>query len=122
MKPDIASITTLSPGLAERPEGVGGVPAGWLIRSPDLRQFGTDQRRCAIASPGAIIGIPTLRIPRVACPAHVSCRASAHPEDSAIVVTGHDFRWEAAGALPLTNPSGMAWEQVRVEIVAPASH
>jgi hypothetical protein len=65
---------------------------------------------------------PTLRIYRVTCPAHGNCPASAHPEDPAIVVTGRDFRWEAAGTAPPANPSGAAWEQVRVEIVASASH
>ena len=64
----------------------------------------------------------TLRIYRVTCPAHATCPASAHPEDPAIVVTGREFRWEPAGTPPPANPSGTAWERVRVEIVAPASH
>jgi len=37
-----------------------------------------------------------------------------------VVVTGRDFRWEPAGTPPPANPSGAAWEQVRVEIVAAA--
>ena len=64
----------------------------------------------------------TLRILRVTCPAHGTCPASAHPEDPAIVVTGQDFRWEPARASPPENPSGTAWEQVRVEIVAAVKH
>jgi quercetin dioxygenase-like cupin family protein len=63
---------------------------------------------------------PTLRILRVTCPAHGACPASAHPEDAAVVVTGREFRWEPPRSEPAANPSGTAWEQVRVEIVAPA--
>jgi len=63
---------------------------------------------------------PTLRILRVTCPARAECPPSAHPDDPAIVVTGRDFRWEAAGTPLASNPSGTPWEQVRVEIVAPA--
>jgi hypothetical protein len=63
---------------------------------------------------------PTLRIYRVTCPAHAVCPPSAHPEDPAVVVTGREFRWEDAGAPSLSNSSGAAWEQVRVEIVPPA--
>jgi hypothetical protein len=63
---------------------------------------------------------PTLRIYRVTCPAHAACPPSAHPEDPAVVVVGHDFRWEAAGAAPAMNSTGTAWEEVRVEIVAPS--
>lgn len=63
---------------------------------------------------------PTLRILRVTCPPHAACPASAHPEDPAVVVTGRDFRWETVGTPPPSNPSGAAWEQVRVEIVPPA--
>jgi hypothetical protein len=62
---------------------------------------------------------PTLRIYRVTCPAHAACPPSAHPEDGAVVVTGREFRWEAAGTAPASNTTGSAWEQVRVEIVAP---
>jgi len=61
----------------------------------------------------------TLRILRVTCPPHAECPASAHPEDPAVVVTGREFRWEPARTPPLSNPSGTAWEQVRVEIVSP---
>ena len=61
---------------------------------------------------------PTLRIYRVTCPAHAACPASSHPQDPAVVVTGREFVWEPAGSEPQTNPSGNAWEQVRVEIVA----
>ena len=63
----------------------------------------------------------TLRILRVTCAAHAACPPSAHPEDGAIVVTGHDFRWEAAHTPPPENSTSAAWEQVRVEIVAPPS-
>jgi hypothetical protein len=63
---------------------------------------------------------PTLRIYRVTCPAHAACPPSAHPEDAAVVVTGREFHWEPAGTPPPSNPSGTAWEEVRVEIVAPA--
>jgi len=63
---------------------------------------------------------PTLRILRVTCPAHAACPPSAHPEDPAVVVTGREVRWETAGEPPRSNPSGAAWEQVRVEIVATA--
>ena len=63
---------------------------------------------------------PTLRIYRVTCAPHSACPPSAHPEDPAVVVTGREFRWEVAGTPLPTNPSGAAWEQVRVEIVAPA--
>jgi quercetin dioxygenase-like cupin family protein len=62
---------------------------------------------------------PTLRIFRVTCPAHAVCPPSAHPEDAAVVVAGRDFRWEPAATPPVSNSSGTAWEQVRVEIVAP---
>jgi hypothetical protein len=62
----------------------------------------------------------TLHIYRVTCPAHAACPPSAHPEDAAVVVTGREFRWEPAGTPPPSNPSGTAWEEVRVEIVAPA--
>jgi quercetin dioxygenase-like cupin family protein len=61
----------------------------------------------------------TLRILRVTCPPHAACPQSAHPEDAAVVVTGREFRWEPAGSEPASNPSGTAWEEVRVEIVAP---
>ena len=64
---------------------------------------------------------PTLRIHRVTCPAHSECPPSAHPEDPAVVVTGREFRWENAGTPPLSNSSGTAWQQVRVEIVKPAN-
>jgi quercetin dioxygenase-like cupin family protein len=63
---------------------------------------------------------PTLRIYRVTCPAHAACPLSAHPQDAALVVTGREFRWEPAGTPPPMNSSGSPWEQVRVEIVAPA--
>jgi hypothetical protein len=64
----------------------------------------------------------TLRIFRVTCPAHAACPPSADPEDPAIVITGRDFRWEAAHTPPLENVTGQAWEQVRVEIVASMTH
>jgi hypothetical protein len=59
----------------------------------------------------------TLRILRVTCAAHAVCPASAHPEDPAVVVMGHDFRWLEGGAAPLRNTTDKAWEQVRVEIM-----
>ena len=65
---------------------------------------------------------PTLRIYRVTCAAHTTCPVSAHPQDPAIVVTGREFRWEAAGTPPAENSSGVAWEQIRVEIAASARH
>jgi hypothetical protein len=62
----------------------------------------------------------TLRIYRVTCPAHADCPPSPHPADPAVVVTGRDFRFEPAGTPPPSNPSSTAWQQLRVEIVAPA--
>ena len=63
---------------------------------------------------------PTLRIYRVTCPPHGACPASAHPEDAAVVVVGREFHWEPANTPPQANGGGNPWEEIRVEIVAPA--
>lgn len=102
-------------------EELDGVASEYLrieLKSQPPDQPPTDVRR----APGDRMPYesPTLRILRVTCPAHAACPVTDHPEDGAVVVTGHNFRWEPAGAEPASNPSGAAWEQVRVEIVAPA--
>lgn len=57
-----------------------------------------------------------LRIMRVTCAAKSACPVSAHAEDPAVVVTGKNFVFLAAGAGAVMNSSDAAVEQVRVEL------
>jgi hypothetical protein len=102
-------------------EELDGVASEYLrleLKAQPADQPPTDVRR----APGdrTPYESPTLRIYRVTCPAHATCPPSAHPEDAAVVVNGREFGWEPAGTPPRANDTDTAWEQVRVEMIAPA--
>ncbi len=57
-----------------------------------------------------------VRILRVTCEPHSACPPSAHPENPAVVVSGQNFEWLDANAPSPKNSTGIAVDQVRVEL------
>jgi hypothetical protein len=119
-----AGAIRFQPAVAERHtvEEIDGVASEYLmleLKAQPADQPTEDVRRAP--DDRTPYESPTLRIYRVTCPAHAECPPSAHPKDPAVVVTGREFRWESAGTPAPSNPSGAAWQQVRVEIVPPAN-
>jgi hypothetical protein len=59
-----------------------------------------------------------IRILHVTCQPLSTCPASEHPEDPAVLIYGRQFQWQAPGLALDINGSGMAMEQVRIELVS----